>query len=251
MDKVVTKQIALANNLPSNRFVHVMSSDLRRDPAAALTLATKTLIYPMFVKPAHLGSSIAITRVQNDTELRNAMEVAARFDDKIIVEEAIANLIEVTLPVMGNDDPIPAYLEQPLVGADTFFDFETKYMGNGKKGGGGKTESAKRGAQGYSKIPADIPKDMYKQAETIGLGVYKALGCSGIARIDMLIDSKTAAIYVNEVNPMPGSLYAHNWRQKGISNVELVTRLVELAEERHAARQNLSTVFSTNFLKQF
>jgi D-alanine-D-alanine ligase len=251
MDKVVTKQIALANNLPSNKFVHFMSSGLERDPATALKQVTKALKYPLFVKPAHLGSSIAITRVTNDTELRNAMEVAARFDDKIIVEEAVANLIEVTLPVIGNNDLTPAYLEQPLVSAENFFDFETKYMGNGKKMGGAKTEGAKRGAQGYSKIPADIPKDLYKKAEAIGLGVYRALGCSGIARIDMLIDGKTNEVYVNEVNPLPGSLYAHNWRQKGISNVELVTRLVELAEERHQARQNLSTVFSTNFLKQF
>lgn len=251
MDKVVTKQIALANNLPSNKFVHFMSADLERDPAAALKSVTKALKYPLFVKPAHLGSSIAITRVTTDTELRNAMEVAARFDDKIIVEEAVANLIEVTLPVIGNDDLTPAYLEQPLVSAESFFDFETKYMGNGKKMGGAKSAGAKRGAQGYSKIPAEIPKDLYNKAEAIGLGVYRALGCTGIARIDMLIDSKTKAIYVNEVNPLPGSLYAHNWRQKGISNVELVTRLVELAEERHHARLNFSTVFSTNFLKQF
>jgi D-alanine-D-alanine ligase len=125
-------------------------------------------------------------------------------------------------------------------------------MGNGgKKTGGAKAAGGKRGAQGYSKIPAEIPKDLYDKAEQIGLGVYKALGCSGIARIDMLINSKTKDVYVNEVNPLPGSLYAHNWRAKGISNVELVTRLVELAEDRHSKRQNLSTAFSTNFLKQF
>ena len=253
MDKVVTKQIAVANNLPCNKFVHFMSSDLEKDLTSALKQATKELKYPMFVKPAHLGSSIAISRVTTDTELRNAMEVAARFDDKIIVEEAVQNLIEVTLPVIGNDTLTPAFLEQPLVSAENFFDFETKYMGQGggKKTGGAKTEGGKRGAQGYSKIPADIPKDLYAKAEAVGLGVYRALGCSGIARIDMLIDGKTKAVYVNEVNPLPGSLYAHNWRAKGISNVELVSRLVDLAEERHAARQNLSTVFSTNFLKQF
>lgn len=251
MDKVLTKQVAVANNLPSNKFVHFMTKEFESDPAAALKKATKQLTYPMFVKPAHLGSSIAITRVTNDTELRNAMEVAARFDDKIIVEEAVANLIEVTLPVIGNDELTPAYLEQPMVSAENFFDFETKYMGNGGKKGGAKTEGAKRGAQGYSKIPAEIPKDLYDKAEAIGLGTYRALGCSGIARIDMLIDSKTKEVYVNEVNPLPGSLYAHNWRAKGISNVELVTRLVDLAEERHSERQKSSTVFSTNFLKQF
>ena len=252
MDKVLAKQVILADGLPSNKFVHFMSHELEKDPTGTLKMVTSNLKYPMFVKPAHLGSSIAITQVKNDTELRNAVEVAARFDDKIIVEEGVNNLIEVTLPIIGNDELTPAYLEQPLVSADSFFDFETKYMsqGGGKKMGGVKT-GGKRGAQGYSKIPADIPKDLYAKAEAIGLAAYRALGCSGIARIDMLIDGKTKEVFINEANPLPGSLYAHNWRAKGISNVELVTRLVELAEERHAKRQNLSTVFSTNFLKQF
>jgi len=251
MDKVATKQMVVANGLPTNKFIYCTSKDLERDPAAVLQRAKQTLKYPLFVKPAHLGSSIAITKVQTDTELRNALEVAARYDDKIIIEEAVQNLIEVTLPVMGNDELTPAYLEQPLLGADDFFDFDTKYMGGGKKMGGQKTGGGKRGAQGYSKIPAEISKDLYDKAEAIGLGVYRALGCSGIARVDMLIDSKTGDIFVNEVNPLPGSLYAHNWRQKGVSNVELVTRLVELAEERGRERQQLNTVFSTSFLKQF
>jgi D-alanine-D-alanine ligase len=250
MDKVVTKQMAVAHGLPTSKFVYFTNKELEQNPSEALKRATKALEYPLFVKPAHLGSSIAITRVKNDTELRNALEVAARYDDKIIVEEAVQNLVEVTLPIIGNHDLTPAYLEQPLLNADDFFDFETKYMGNGKKMGGAKA-GGKRGAQGYSKIPADLPKALYDKAEAIGLAVYRALGCSGMARVDMLIDSKTNEIFVNEVNPLPGSLYAHNWRQKGISNVELVLRMVDMAEERARERQSLSTVFSTNFLKQF
>lgn len=250
MDKVATKQMALANGLPSNRFVYVMSKALEASMDEALRII-RPLHYPLFVKPAHLGSSIAITKVTNETELRNALEVAARYDDKIIIEEAVTNLIEVTLPIIGNHDLTPAYLEQPMVSADDFFDFETKYMGGGGKKTGGAKTGGERGAQGYSNIPADIPKDLYEKAEAIGLGVYRALGCSGIARVDMLINSKTKDVFVNEVNPLPGSLYAHNWRQKGISNVELVTRLVELAEARFAERQQVDTIFSTNFLKQF
>jgi len=96
-----------------------------------------------------------------------------------------------------------------------------------------------------------LPSDLYKQAETLGLSVYKALGCSGIARVDMLIDSKTKKVYFNEVNPLPGSLYAHNWNRAGVSNIELVTQLIEYAKERHAYRQALTTSFSTNFLQQF
>lgn len=251
MDKVATKQVAVANGLPTSKFVYVASHSLQNGLDDAVQQAKK-LKFPLFVKPAHLGSSIAIAKVSGEAELRNALEVVARYDDKIVVEEAVPNLIEVTLPIMGNDNLTPAYLEQPLLNTEDFFDFDTKYMGGGKKAGGsGAKTGGKRGAQGYSKLPADIPKELYKKAEDLGLATYRALGCSGTARVDMLINSKTKEVFVNEVNPLPGSLYAHNWRAKGISNVELVTRLVELAEERFAARQRLSTVFATNFLKQF
>lgn len=132
--------------------------------------------------------------------------------------------------------------------AEDFFDFDTKYMQGGKKGKG---KGGAKGAQGYSKIPADLPKPLYEQAEATGLAVYKALGCSGMARIDMLIDTKAKKVYFNEVNPLPGSLYAHNWKLAGVSGVELVSNLVGLAKERHAGRQALTTTFSTNYLQQF
>jgi D-alanine-D-alanine ligase len=253
MNKVLAKQVAQAYDVPVTKFVHFNSKDLEQNPAEAVKKIKKELTYPVFIKPAHLGSSIAISRAKDDTELRNGMEVAARYDDIILVEEAVQNLIEVTLPIIGNHELTPAYLEQPQVKAEDFFDFDAKYMnqGGGGKKMGGKTGGAKQGAQGYSSIPADLPDAVYNKAEALGLQTYKALGCSGMARIDMLIDSKTKEIYFNEANPLPGSLYAHNWIRKGISNVELVTRMVELAEARFQERQSLSTVFSTNFLKQF
>jgi D-alanine-D-alanine ligase len=249
MDKVLAKQVTGGENIPTTPWVWFYAAELARDPRAVTDLI-KPLQYPLFVKPALLGSSIGITRVTEESQLMNALEVAAHFDDKIIVEQAVPNLIEVTLPVMGNDDLTPAYLEQPLMKPDDFFDFDTKYMGDGKKMGG-KKAGGKQGAQGYSKIPADLPKALYDRAEALGLQVYRALGCTGIARVDLLIDSKAGAVYFNEVNPLPGSLYAHNWRAKGISGHQLVTNLIQLAEQRHAARARLQTTFSTNFLKQF
>jgi D-alanine-D-alanine ligase len=148
---------------------------------------------------------------------------------------------------MGNNDFKLALLEQPLTKPEDFFDFDTKYLQGGKKGKNG----AKAGAQGYSQIPANLPKDLYKKAEDVGLGVYVAIGCSGIARVDMLIDEKAGQVYFNEVNPLPGGLYSHNWNKAGISNVELVTKLVGYAEERWQQRQKMATTFSTNYLKQF
>ena len=250
MDKVLAKQLAVANDIPVSNFLTFIKADLAREPNQAIKSITVSLKYPLFVKPAHLGSSIGISRATNETELRHALEVAAHYDDRVIVEEAVNNLIEVTLPIIGNDIPQAALLERPMTQSEDFFDFETKYMQGGKKGSG-KGGKGTEGAQGYSQIPADLPKELYAQAEAIGLQVYKALGCSGTARVDMLIDSKAKKVYFNEVNPLPGGLYAHNWAKAGVSGVNLVQKLVELAVDRHASRQKLATTFTTSYLQQF
>ncbi len=246
MDKVLAKQVAVANDIPVSKFLAFTKAQQEREPVAAVKTIAKTLAYPLFVKPAHLGSSIGISRVTNETELRNALEVAAHYDDRLIVEEAVNNLIEVTLPIMGNAQPQAALLEQPMTKPEDFFDFETKYLQGGKKGKGGT-----KGAQGYSQVPANLPKDLYAKAEAVGLAVYNALGCSGISRVDMLIDEKTGQVYFNEANPLPGDLYAHNWNRAGVSNVELVQKLIGFAKERHTQRQGLTTSFNTNYLQQF
>lgn len=248
MDKVLAKQVAAASGIPITPFVAFSRREFETDREALGKKIQDELTFPVFVKPAHLGSSIGITKVDKPADLMNAVEVAAFYDDKLIVEEAVANLIEVTVPIIGNDDPQPALVERPLQKDGEFFDFETKYMhGGGKKTGGAKSA----GAQGYSELPADIPKDLYDGSLAVALQVYRATGATGISRIDLLIDGKKKQIFFNELNPLPGSLYAHNWRQAGVSSIDLVTRLVELAEERFAEQQNLEHVFSTNFLQQF
>jgi len=252
MNKILAKQTVLAHGIPTSRFLALTKLQFEQDPEAAVKQVVAALKFPLFVKPAHLGSSIGISRVKTSAELHNALEVAVRYDTDIVVEEAVLNLVEVTLPIIGNDELTPAFLEQPLTQAEDFFDFETKYMGQGGgKKDGAKMAGAKQGAQGYSKIPADLPEGLYQKAEALGLAVYRALGCRGMARVDMLIDSASGEVFFNEVNPLPGSLYVHNWRAKGISNVELVTRMLDMAEAYHQQRQTLNTVFETNFLKQF
>lgn len=250
MDKVLAKQLMTANNIAVTKFLAFTKSELERHPTAAVKSITKTLKYPLFIKPACLGSSIGISRVESDTELRNALEVAAHYDDKVLVEEAVNNVIEVTLPVIGNDQPQPALLERPLTKTEDFFDFDTKYLQGGKKGSQ-KGKGGAKGSQGYSQIPAEVPEEVYVRAEATGVQAYKAMGCSGIARVDMLIDSHTKRVYFNEVNPLPGGLYAHNWNRAGVSNVELVQKLIGFAKERHTRRQALATTFSTNYLQQF
>jgi D-alanine-D-alanine ligase len=247
MDKVLAKQVAEANNIPVSKYEYLFRDTFERKPGEILRELEESLSFPMFIKPAHLGSSIGISRVTNTQELQNAVEVATHYDDKVIIEEEVQNLIEVTLPILGNEETKPALLERPMTKPEDFFDFDTKYMQGGK---GGKKGGVK-GAQGYSELPAKLGDELYEKAETVGKAVYKALGCAGTARIDMLIDSKSGVVYFNEVNPLPGSLYAHNWRAAGISNVELVSTLIRLAEERWQSQQQKNTIFNTNFLQQF
>lgn len=250
MDKVLAKQIAESAGIPVAAYISLDAGTYTHKASDRIKDIERTLRYPLFVKPAHLGSSIGISRVGTTDELRRAIEVACHYDSKVIVEEAVPNLIELTLPIMGNETPRPALLERPLTNPEDFFDFETKYMNGGKKGGSKKMGGA-QGAQGYSELPAKLDDALAKKAQDVGIQVYRALGCSGTARVDMLVDSKTGHVYFNEVNPLPGSLYAHNWRAAGVSGVELVQELVRLAEERWQHQQQRNTIFTTNFLQQF
>lgn len=241
MDKALTKLVTEKYGIKGPKYVTFSDREFEDDKDKILKSIAK-LDFPLFVKPTHLGSSIAISRVKNDKELANAIELALHYDSHAIVEEAVPNLIEVTVPVMGNDEPTVALVEEALNKDGDFFDFETKYMQGGKKKG-----ASEKGS--YSNLPAKISEELYKACEQMAVDSYKAIGASGLARIDLLIDKQKKIVYLNEINPLPGSLYAHNWKQAGVSGVELVKRLLEFAEEHHNFRKE--TVFNTNFLSQF
>jgi len=249
MDKVLSKLIAEADGIPTPKMIFFNKQDYAMKMDSWNKSILKDLKMPLFVKPARLGSSIGISKVENERELSNAIEVALHYDDKVLIEEAVRDLVEVTVPLMGNDELTTALVEQPLSPENGVFDFDTKYMNQGK--GGKKMGTGKQGSQGYSKIPADISQKLTEISLETAKKVYKSIGCVGFARIDLLINSKTGVVYFNEINPMPGSLYAHNWRASGVSSVDLVTKLVDLAEQRWTDKQKLHTSFTTNFLKQF
>lgn len=240
MDKVLTKQILAAEGLPVVPYIWFTKDGWKagkkeyEDKIAALK-------WPVFIKPAHLGSSIGISKARNHKEFDNAIEVALHYDEKVVVEESVENLIEVTLPIMGNNELQLAGIERPLNKTE-FFGFKDKYLSGGKKNGGANSQ--------YSEIPANIDKKMAAQVEVLGKKVYRVLGCSGIARVDFLIDDSSKQIYVNEVNTLPGSLYQHNWRKMGVSGVELVARLVALAEEKFRSQENIVHTFKSDILKK-
>jgi D-alanine-D-alanine ligase len=241
MDKVLTKEVAENAGIKVVPYIWFTKHDFETDRNKVLE-KIKHLKYPLFIKPVHLGSSIGISKVKSESELQNALEVALHYDEKVLVEEGVQNLIEVTLPIMGNDDPVPASIERPLNKTE-FFDFSDKYLSQGKKVGGVN--------QNYSEIPAKIDDELSKKVIESGLATYNVLGCTGIARVDFLIDSETRDVFVNEVNTLPGSLYQHNWKQSGVSNIELVERLVSLALERFEALSKETFVFNSNILESY
>lgn len=241
MDKVLTKNILAAQDIPVVPHVWFTKHEWELD-ARQWKERIGTLKWPLFVKPVHLGSSIAVVKVKTPEELNHAVEVAFHYDDKALVEESVEDLIEVTLPIMGNEDLRLAAVERPLNKGD-LFDFNEKYLKSGKKGGGGVNTQ-------YSEIPAKIGDDLTARVQELGKKTYRTIGCSGVARIDFLVDRPTNKIYVNEINTLPGSLYHHNWRSVGVSSVELVTKLVELAEERFKKQQDITYTFASDILKK-
>jgi D-alanine-D-alanine ligase len=242
MDKVLTKQVVAAEGMPVVPYVWFTRAQWFADQKKYRDAIGK-LRMPLFVKPVHLGSSIGISKARNEKELDEAIEVALHYDDKVLVEESVENLIEVTLPLMGNDEPRTAECERPLNKSE-LFGFEEKYLRGGKK-------VQQEGVNAnYSEIPARIGEELTAKIKDLGMRVYTTLGCSGIARVDFLVDSKTNAIYVNEVNTLPGSLYHHNWKKAGVSNMDLVTSLVKLAEERFAAQQGTVYTFASDILSK-
>ncbi|MDR3571616.1 MAG: D-alanine--D-alanine ligase [Candidatus Pacebacteria bacterium] len=239
MDKVLTKEVVAAEGMPVVPYVWFTQAQWKAD-ADHFRTKIKQLKAPYFVKPVHLGSSIGIAKAKTDAELENAIEVALHYDDKVLVEEAVEPLLEITLPLMGNDDVRAAQCERPL-NTSELFDFNDKYLSSGKSSG---VNNA------YSEIPAKISEELTRQIKDLGIRVYRTLGCSGIARVDFLVNDSTKEVFVNEVNTLPGSLYHHNWKASGVSNRDLVLELIRLAQERFASQKSRTYAFKSDILKK-
>lgn len=239
MDKVMTKQVLAAEGLPVVPYVWFSRHGWEANREKHLA-EIKKLRWPVFVKPVHLGSSIAVAKAKDQDVLEQAIEVALHYDIKALVEESVEPLIEVTLPMMGNNEIRLAEIERPLNKSE-LFDFSDKYLSGGKVENGANSQ--------YSELPAQIEPALAEEVKRLGKRSYEVLGCSGIARVDFLIQADSKKIYVNEVNTLPGSLYHHNWRQAGITSAELVEKLIELAEERFAEQQALTHTFKSAILQ--
>jgi len=217
MDKEMMKRLFAAAGLPVAEWVTVYRGDTDVSPIEA------ALQYPMFVKPANLGSSVGISKAHDREELVNALTLAAEFDSKIIVEETIVGR-ELEIAVLGNRNPAVS-LPCEIFPSREFYDYEDKYLLD----------------QARFDLPAKMSAEMLEQMQSLAAACYAVVGCTGLARVDFLFDNRRNQLFINEINTMPGftsiSMYPKMMEQIGIAYPQLVERLIELAFERHAEKK--------------
>lgn len=227
MDKEKMKMVFQSVGLPIVDYLVYRRNQWERSPETILEASEARLGYPCFVKPVNLGSSVGVNKVHERGELIHAINVAAEYDRKIIIERGIS-CRELEISVLGNDEPIASVVGE-VISSNEFYDYRAKYLD-------GKSQTI---------IPADIPQETAEEVRRIALQAFLALDLSGLARVDFFLEKTSSKVYINEVNTMPGftqiSMYPKLWEASGLPYPELLDRLIELAIERHADRQRNRT----------
>jgi D-alanine-D-alanine ligase len=242
MDKALTKIMMKDAGIPTAKFVTLYKDEWNRDRLQVIGDTKEKLKFPFFVKPVHLGSSIGIGKAKDEKELEQKIEVAFYYDHKVIVEEAVENLMDITCCVIGNQNPRASLLQESVYTQD-MFNFEDKYITDG----GSQTGKAVN----KMVIPARIDESLTKQIQETAIKVYKAVECKGIARVDFLLNKETKQFYANEINPLPGTLYHHLWKASGVELDELLKMLLEFAEEEFKEKRSVNFTFESSVLKGF
>ena len=228
MDKEMMKRAFRAEGLPQGEYLSVLRSRWRSQPLAVREEVERDLSWPVFVKPANMGSSVGISKVHDGSEFAEAMEEAGRYDRKIVVEAGIGNCREVECSVLGYEDPVVSAIGEILPGNE-FYDYEAKYVDDTSE----------------LIIPADLRPETAERVREVARRAFIAIDASGLARVDFFISGPEETVLLNEINTMPGfteiSMYPKLWEESGISYPELIDRLIELALERHRDRRDTST----------
>lgn len=231
MDKAVAKTLFKINGLPVVKHLILFESDWQRQRNKILSKIHREFSMPFFVKPANLGSSVGITKVKTQTQSESALEEAFQYDRKILVEEGIQGK-ELECSVLGNENP-RASLPGELIPFREFYDYKDKYVE-------GKTSFV---------IPAKIPSSVAEEIQRLSLEAFKAIDCSGMARVDFLMDEETGRIFLNEINTIPGfteiSMYPKLWQVSGLPFPKLLDTLVKLGLERHGRKKRTWRNFKT------
>ena len=228
MDKAVMKTLFAAQGLPIVRHEVVLRREWERESASITTRVARRLGSPVFVKPANLGSSVGISKAKSDAEFHDAMALALQFDRKIVVEAAVPEAREIECAVLGNDEP-DASIPGEIIPSREFYDYAAKYLDEGSR----------------LLIPAPITDDQAAEVRRLAIAAFRAVECAGMARVDFLLARTAGDLFVNEVNTIPGfttiSMYPKLWEASGLPYPALLDRLITLALERHAEKQQLRT----------
>lgn len=233
MDKITMKQILSAEGIPVVPFVWFTDNDWSSSQDKILEKTEKEIGYPVIVKPANLGSSIGIGAAHNREELIDRINNAVKFSSRIIVEHMVVNLREINCSVLGDvDEYETSVLEEPIK-AEEILSYSDKYMA------GGMHAAQKR-------IPADLNDSMAAECRELAGKTFRALGCHGVSRVDLIIDADTDKVYVNEINTIPGSLSYYLWEAAGVPFDELLDRLIRLALKRARATRSKTLTFDSN-----
>lgn len=230
MDKALAKKVFESSGIPQAKYSVVTQIQWSDNPVQILKETEAELGFPVFVKPANLGSSVGVGKAYDNDDLTNCIHNALQFDTKIIIEESMENCHEVECAVLGNEKPEASILGE-IVPGDEFYSYETKYIDD-------KSELV---------IPAPLDDSTTKQVQDLSINAFKAIDGSGLARVDFFVNKDTMEITLNEVNTMPGftpiSMYPQLWAASGVAYPELIDRLVELAIQRHQSRISLKRAF--------
>lgn len=252
MDKYVMKTVLAENDIPVLPCLRFTSKDYDGNVENIISKVEEKIGYPVIVKPVNLGSSIGISKASDKNQLYSALDTAFSYADKILIERAIVNLKEINCAVLGDyTDAQASECEEPVNG-DEILTFENKYMsGGGSKGA--KTGGAKSGSQGMAslarKIPADISYERRDEIRKMAVDAFKCLGCSGVTRIDFMIDMDENKVYLNEVNTIPGSLSFYLWEPIGLPYGKLLDNMINLAFKREREQSELTFSFDSSVLE--
>ena len=242
MDKAVFKYVLKSAGLPVLDCVTFRTREYMLDKQKITAELEEKVGFPLIIKPINLGSSVGISKVNDKESLDAAITLAASFTDRILAERAVTDLREINCSVIGDADSCEASVcEEPFMN-DEILSYEDKYMSNSKGG------ASKGMASLGRKIPADLTEEKANEIKKLACDIFKAIGASGVVRIDFLIDTKTDKVYANEINTIPGSLAFYLWEPTGLKYTDMIDKLVELAFTRQRNRENLTYTIDTNIL---
>lgn len=254
MDKYVMKTVLKDNGIPVLDCKCYTSNQYDDNVDKLIEEIEKEIGYPVIVKPVNLGSSIGISKADNRNELYDSLETAFAYATKVLIERAVQNLKEINCSVLGDYSSAEASECEEPVSSDKILTFAEKYIGDGSsKGAKGGVKSSPSGSKGMAtlkrKIPAEITPEQRDTVRKMAVDAFKVLGCSGVSRIDFMMDTATGEIWLNEINTIPGSLSFYLWEPIDVKYTELLNKMISLSLKREREQENITFSFDSNVLQ--